>query len=180
MPRRSQTTSAAPELAPELDPGFVQATNAAAEEREQAWSEEHSWQGQALHPWSMGREMLLVRLIESDVPAAELEQIPLISERIEKAGGVLKLEEVVEVGLYLPVAAKVLFLATHEPEQWDHLRGRDVSRFLRVIETWAEEEGIPSGEEWPAVHTALALRADYRKMRALRRPGRSVGRDSGN
>jgi hypothetical protein len=186
-----QTAPAAPNLPPE-DPADLryEQTTAAAREEAYAAASEHRWNDKTLQPWSQERESLLVRLVEADVPASDLEQIPLVRARLQSRLDALRaagqpapemtVEEVLDVQLYLPTAAKLLYLASHEPQQFDHLRGRDAGRFLRAVESWAAE-AIQPGQEWPAVLLALEIRTAHHRVRALRRPMAGTGGgDSGN
>jgi hypothetical protein len=166
-PRRSKPLPpAAPELAPELDPDFVQATTAAAEEREQAWTEDagRTWHGVLLHPWSEERARLLDALCAADVPIPDLSTC----------------DPVTFVQGLFPRAVKLLFLMHHSPQELQALR----PRLLSVIDAWGVEH-VPAadiGEKKLAVAFALQVEGAHRKMQALRRPSRQSrrGDDSGN
>ena len=176
-------------LAPESEDD-VKHVAEAERARETTWAEdkERAWNGQPLLPWSRGRESLLARLVAADVPGGDLEDVPLIEGRLERrkeetpeseAVQALTIEGVINVLEYLPMAAKLLYLARHEPQQWDHLRGQHVAAFLRAIETWAET-AIEPGQEWLAVRTAVEIKTAHRKMMAMRRPTPGARRHEGN
>lgn len=162
--------------------------------REEAWRTRGDWTflGKPLEPWSMERDSLLARLIEADVPAPRLTSIAYYEERLsfarekaEREGTLheiegLTLEDLVDVMELYPTAGKLLFLAAHKPEQWDHLRGRDrVGRFLRAISEWAEAN-IPAHDPWPAILLARDIDAKYQLVRAQRRPYHSMRNLVGN
>lgn len=168
-PRRSKpATPAAPaaELAPDLDPEFVQATTAAAEEREQTWTDDagRTWHGVPLHPWSEERARLLDALCAADVPIPDLSTCDAIT---------------FVQGLFQR-AVKLLYLMHHTPQELQAQR----PRLLSVIDAWGVEH-VPAagiGEKKAAVQFALEVEGAHRKMQALRRPSRQGrrGDDSGN
>lgn len=159
-------------------------------ERERIWNDDkcRQWNGEPLQPWSRERATLLARLVAADVPGGDLSDLPLMRARLadrqanapdDAAVQALTLEQIVDVMVYLPMAAKLLYLASHQPRDWDHLRGERVGVFLREIETWADE-AIPPGEEWKAVHTAVQTLTAHQKMMAMRRPTPGARRHEGN
>lgn len=159
-------------------------------EREKAWQEdgEAEWNGQRLQSWSRARETLLARLVAVDVPGGALEDLAAMQARLDErkaqdpgndALQAATLEGFVNVMEYLPTAAKVLYLAAHEPQEWDHLRGVRVTVFLRAIEEWAET-AIEPGAEWKAVMTAVNITTAHRQMVAMRRPTPGTRNHAGN
>lgn len=162
--------------------------------RQEAWLDRNDWsfQGRPLEAWSMERDSLLARLIEADVPAPKLSSIAYYEERLRFAreqaetNGTLAeiqhitLETLLDVVELYPTAGKLLYLASHKPEAWDHLRGRErVGRFLRTIEEWAEVN-IPAGDPWSAVLLARDIDAKYELVRAQRRPYHTLRNLVGN
>lgn len=167
MPRRSQPLPpAAPELAPELDPELATDIQAAAEAREQTWTDDagRAWHGVPLHPWSEERARLLDALCAADVPIPDLASCDAVT---------------FVQGLF-PRAVKLLFLMHHTPEELQSLR----PRLLRVIDAWGVEH-VPAadlGDKKAAVAFALEVEGAHRKMQAMRRPSRQGrrGDDAGN
>lgn len=186
-----------PSLVPPASSPAPDVSTASAEaqaRREEAWRTRNDWtfQGKPLEPWTMERDSLLARLTEADVPAPRLASINYYEERLrfarekaEREGTLheiegLTLEDLVDVMELYPTAGKLLFLAAHKPEEWDHLRGRDrVGRFLRAIAEWAEAN-IPAADPWPAILLARDIDAKYQLVRAQRRPYHSMRNLVGN
>ena len=131
-------------------------------------AKENRWNDKLLKPWSRERESLFVRLTDIDEGSAGLDQLPQMITRLAERDKSARIEDLVDAHLFIEQASLVLFLASHEPEQWDHLRGRPAA-FVRAANAWAEQ-GIPLGQEWPAIHQALALRTQHRSLVAIRRP----------
>lgn len=185
LPPEKQVTAAIPE-----DTTVAQAAQV---KREVAWQTRADWSflGKTLEPWSMGRESLFVRLIESDTPGESLENITLYEQHIarvkaeaEKKGLLhevshLTVADLLNAFSLLPAAAKVLYLAAHKPDAWDHLRGKESARFLRAIEEWSERT-IPPDQHWPAILLARDIRDQHRSVIAVRRPSPGGSLHSGN
>lgn len=171
----------------------AEAVMMAQKKREEAWRSRNDWsfQGKSLEAWSMERESLLALLFEADVPAPKLSTLTYYENRLlaarEKAESEGKLEEIQHVTLeslvdvmeLYPTAAKLLFLVTRKPEEWDHLRGRDrLGKFLRTISDWAEI--AIAQDPWPAVLLARDIYEKYELVRAQRRPYHTLRNHSGN
>jgi hypothetical protein len=171
-----------PRLAPppdELPASAIEAEQA----REKAWQadKDNVWNGEPLKAWTRERESLFVRLVDQDEALSGLANIPVITERLNAASQgktSLGIEQILDAHQFIEQASLVLFLASHEPEQWDHLRGRPAA-FLRAANAWAEIN-IPLGSEWPAIHQAVAMRTAHRQMVAVRKPQPGTGGNSGN
>lgn len=156
------------------------ASTIAAISREKAWQadKEQTWNQKPLEPWTRERESLFIRITELDEATSGLESVPVIIQRLEEKGSKLGIEQVINPHQFIEAASLVLFLASHKPEQWDHLRGRPAA-FIRAANEWAEKN-IPLGMEWPAIHQAVALRTAHQQMIAIRRPSAHSGGSSGN
>lgn len=141
-----------------------------AERRESDYhaAKENRWNNALLKPWSRERESLFIRLTDIDEGSAGLDQLPQMITKLAERDKSARIEDLVDAHLFIEQASLVLFLASHEPEQWDHLRGRPAA-FVRAANAWAEQ-GIPLGQEWPSIHQALALRTQHRSLVAIRRP----------
>jgi len=164
-----------PTLAPEdIAPGA-----AADQLRQQAWhtADSHTWAGIPLQPWSRQRESLFVRLIEHDETTTGLDSLPLLTARLAEKGSTVTIETLLSPMLFIEQAALVLYLAAHQPNQWDHLRGRPAA-FLRAANEWSEKH-IPAGDEWPAIHLAVLLRTQHHAVIPMR-PASRAGGPSGN
>lgn len=164
------------------DPASAAIAAEAAAQREEAWhaDKEQTWNGKPLKAWSRERESLFFRITDqADEVTSGLESVPLIMARLAENKKVsMTIEQALDPHQFIEQAALVLYLASHEPEEWDNLRGRPAA-FLRVANAWAEK-GIPLGSEWPAIHKAVELRTAHRKLVAIRRPSPGSGGDSGN
>lgn len=148
--------------------------------RENAWAvrEETLWNDQPLQPWSRERDALFVRLSEKDEGGYDLAFIPRMIALLQSQAKPTTIEQSIDPLLYIEQASLVLFLASHQPEAWDHLRGRRPA-FLRAANEWAEVN-IRLGQEWQAIHTAVSLITGHRQMIAIRRPSAGAGGSSGN
>jgi hypothetical protein len=152
-----------------------------AAQRQETWhaAGEMLWQGKKLKPWSRERDSLYVRLISLDESTYDLDNIPKIQQHLQDSGKDGSLEGVIDPLHYIEQAALILFLASHEEEAWDHLRGRPAF-FLRAANQWAATN-IPLGQEWPAIHLALQIRTQHRALIPITVPGKgSSGGSSGN
>lgn len=179
MPKPKTKTQPALTLAPDDDEAAYASQQAA--QRHQTWhaAGEMLWQGKQLQPWSRERDSLYVRLISLDESAYDLDNIPKIQQRLQESGEDGSLQGVIDPLHYIEQAALVLYLASHQPEQWDHLRGKP-PLFLRAANEWAETN-IPLGQEWPAIHLALQIRTQHRALIPITTPGKgSSGGSSGN
>ena len=174
----SAAVSAPP--AEDADEAFA-ATAAANRENLYDEVENAAWNGRLLEPFSAGRASLLARLVKADLPCADLDDLPLMDARLEAlktgltdpeeiaAASSVTLGEVTgHFALYLPTAWKVLFLCSHRPEQFDHLRG-SASAFLRAIESWAEQNVRPHQYQ-DACLLAQKLTSAHRSFVVIPRP----------
>jgi len=177
MSRSKKTTVAA--ITPPEEPAdaFAQQQE---QVREDAWStrEEHLWNDQPLHAWSRERDALFVRLSEKDEGGYDLAFIPRMIALLQAQATPQSIEQTIDPLLYIEQASLVLYLASHQPDAWDHLRGRRPA-FLRAANAWAEI-AIQLGQEWQAIHTAVRLITAHRQMIAIRRPSAGSGAASGN
>lgn len=160
----------------------------ASVQREQAWdlAREPFFGELKLHPWSRERHLLVARLIAADVPAQPLEELrrarAYLEQRAREEGveDEVSLSDVLALDPYVPTAEKVLFVAAHTPQEWAHLRGPSVGRFLAAISQWAEE-AIPPALYEQACLTALQILTQHEQMIAMPQPSkRGKSRDLGN
>lgn len=185
-PKQSPVASPLP-LAPEDE---AYATTAELQ-REATWQRdgEWIWNDKPLQPWSRERESLFVRLAENDEGNRSLDDLALMQARLDanhveslkkdKKARRYLVQEVADPMLFIEQAAVLLYLASHEPEQWDHLRGRPAA-LLRTATAWAEI-AIALGDEWPAIFLAAQIRIAHRALIAIRRPSPGGHRsDEGN
>jgi|GEM_PF-3669133 len=177
MKRPKKPTAITP---PSDDPASAAVAAQAEASRQEAWhaDNEHTWNQAALKPWSRERESLFVRITDLDEASSGLDTVPLIMERLKAKDASMSIEQVLDPHQFIEQAGLVLYLASHEPEEWDSLRGRP-SAFLRAANTWAEK-AIPLGGEWPAIHQAVKMRTAHRQMIAIRRPSGHSGGHAGN
>lgn len=185
------------EFNPALLPGATDRTPEfeAMEFREQAFAARHErvWRGKPLLPWTRERDSLLSRLRELDLPGDDFEDVPGVQARyaeqmskmqrdmqaIGQTAPVIPFENVIDLNLYLPGAAKLLFLALHEPADIIRIRGTP-TRFLAAIEEWSATN-ILDHEMLDACLLAAEVRGAWKKFRAMHRPStRGRGDDSGN
>lgn len=164
---------------------FAEIAREAAAKREKVVEEDsmRCWLDEPLKPWSEERQRLLDALCAADIPMPQLGDTD-------------------DVTFYMgrfPWAVKVLYLATHEPDDWEPHR----ARLLRVIHVWGLSDYVPGhlspeelktykptrvnvpgddiAQKAEAVNFAWRLTQAYRDVQALRRPSKSSGRaDSGN
>jgi len=110
---------------------------AAQTAREEAFSsEEPTWLGQPLHPYSSGRESLFVQL--------------------RAAAGAPPLRDVIaDTDSFFPDAIRILYLVSHRPEDWREHRG-NVAGWLEQIEEWADG-AIPLSQKAAAAATAINI-----------------------
>jgi hypothetical protein len=57
--------------------------------------------------------------------------------------------------LFLSDAVKILFLCSHEPEVWDHLRNNHLA-ILKMSESWAQQS-IPRSLQTEAIGVAMQI-----------------------
>jgi len=117
-------------------------------EREKAYAAVHQWNGKPLQPFSIGRESIFFEL--------------------RAAAGAPRLSAVQHEPIaFLGDAMRILFLCSHEPEAWDHLRGQPVM-FLRAVEQWAEGNDSWRLDQAPSTkHQAPRITRDQ-QLKAVR------------
>lgn len=174
-PRRSPKQSpVAPPLP--LAPEDEASATSAELQRESAWQRdgEWIWNDQPLQPWSRERESLFTRLIENDEGNRSLDDLALMQARLDalvkkdKQAKAYQVRDIADPMLFIEQASLLLYLASHQPESWDHLRGRPAA-FLRAATAWAET-AIAPGSEWDAILLAAQIRTAHRALIAIRRP----------
>ena len=150
----------------------LEATAAEAREAVIAADAARAWHGVPLQPWSQERQCLLDSLVAADVPLPD----PGSVDNFTFYQG------------YFAFAVKALYLAHHEPRDWERLRGR----LLSVITAWSladapDDPGrcnVPCDrieDKVAAVDFVFEMINAYKKVQALRRSKRlSSSRDSGN
>lgn len=131
--------------------------------RNEAFDACHQWarpDGTAydLEPFSDGRDFLLWQLVEMD---GGLDWDALRDAKGQKGNPML----------FLHAAAKVLYLCSHQPEEWRHLR-RDRAAFIEAIEEWASRY-IPQAKHWEAVALGIKIINESTINQAIPRPGDS-------
>ncbi len=94
------------------------AVAAAAKSREDAYAAVYQWNGVTLRPFSISRESIFYKLRAAD-------DAPRLSQVLQNASA------------FLGDALRILYLCSHEPEAFEHLRS-DSLAFLRAIERWAD------------------------------------------
>jgi hypothetical protein len=123
-----------------------------------------TWRGAVLKPWSAERARLLDALCAADVPMPDFASVDNI--RFYEA--------------YFARAVKALYLAHHEPRDWEPHR----SRLLSVIDTWGVEHvpGDDIKEKVEAVEFVLEMEMAYQKVRAILRGPKTTAqnKDAGN
>lgn len=151
----------------------------------------HRWNNIPLHPWNHNREALCLALIVADAPAPDLSQIDQLEQLLEMRRTELLASEqllpeerarmqsltladmVVEAGFswqpYFPAASKTLWLAAHQPADWQHLRGEDLSAWLTEIDVWSGEHIGPQDLE-AAVRLAHKIRTAHKALITIPRP----------
>lgn len=161
---------AAPPDSPEDDIQHVEQT--AAEAREQVVTDDanRTWHGVQLRPWSEERQCLLDTLCAADVPMPDA----TVCTDVTWYHGMF------------PWAQKALYLAHHEPGDWERLR----PRLLSVITQWcfadyddtrANVPGDDFADKAAAVNFVCEMVGAFKQVRAQRRVKRSgASTDSGN
>jgi hypothetical protein len=110
---------------------------AAMKDREEAFaSEEPTWQGKPLLPYTSSREVLFTQL--------------------RAAGGAPPLREsIASTDEFFPDAIRILYLCSHTPEDWREHRG-NTGAWLEHIEAWADE-AIALSQKAEAAATAMNI-----------------------
>lgn len=130
-----------------------------------------TWHGELLKPWSEARQRLLDQLTAADVPLPDTSAC----------------DDATFYHGFFPWAVKALFLALHEPRDWEPHR----PRLLAYIEAWGAAEHYPAGlsakeletfkperlnvpadditDKAQAVNLAVAMVGAHRKIMAQRR-----------
>lgn len=129
-----------------------------------------------LLPWSHERHSLCARLIAADVPAQPLSELARLQAVVASTQGLadVELSRYVDLTPYLPTAEKVLYLASHEPHEFAHVRS-SLSRFFGEIADWAAEN-IPHDMQEQAclaAHRIIIQHEAVMAMPAPRRGGRA-------
>ena len=144
----------------------------AAQVRETIVAEDaaRTWQGVPLKPWSQERQCLLETLCAADVPQPDIS----VCNDLNFFHGMF------------PWAVKALYLATHEPSDWERLR----PRLLSVISQWGFEEnedGTPNvpgdtlEDKAAAVTFVMKMINAHKEVMAVRRVKRiGASHESGN
>lgn len=94
------------------------------------------WQEYVLEPYSEARERLFHRLCESDVPLPPLRELR-------------------NLDAYASHAVKILYLCSHRPEEFRHLRANP-GLFVEAIEEWGSIN-VPRAQTIKAVTLALKI-----------------------
>ena len=136
-----------------------QAVVDAEKARDDAYHAVHSWRGVVLKPFSRGREDLWKRLCAADLPLP-----PNFSIREN-------------LPAWTGHATKLLYLCSHDPEDFAHLRA-DTPAFLEAVDEWGDET-ISREDEIEAVILALKIHNDAHVTMAIPRPS-DRKTDSGN
>lgn len=131
---------------------------AAATDRQTAVlaSAAHTWNGQALHPFSIRRESLYFRLRAANDP--------LPAPVLMRSPGALLIDAMI-----------ILWLCAHEPKDWQPLRGSNAA-LMEVIETWAEEN-IQRPQQTEAIDLALLILREGDATRAQAQPSDRPGNE---
>lgn len=168
----------------------------AAEKREAILAADalgYSWHDLTLHPWSRLRSLLYGQLVDIASKSADtldslanyrLEHIEMVESKIKKlldANDITATDAatLIEWQNYLPNAAKLLWLAAHEPQDWQSFRASP-SAWLREIESWMLDH-IATHEAESACRLALQILTAHHELETLPRPEKSTGKtDVGN
>lgn len=126
---------------PPVDPAIAEAEKA----RKEAFDAVHRWRGKVLLPFTISRESLFYSLrVHAGAP-------PLSS--VAKSASA-----------FLGDALRILFLCSHAPEEWEHVRDEPVM-FLRAIDAWADKN-VSRSEMATAVKVSLRIFNDADSNRA--------------
>lgn len=170
-----------PATAPGAQAAAQRALEAAAEKEREKIAEEdacRAWHGIPLKPWSEARQRLLDQLVAADVPLPD----SAVCDNLAFYHGMF------------PMAVKALYLALHEPRDWEPLR----PRLIAHIEAWGAADHIPAGmdeaerkafvperlnvpgdtmqEKADAVNLVMRMLNAHHEVRAMRRVKSRVGR----
>lgn len=152
-------------------------------ERIVAECESHAWKNVSLQPWSYECQTLLARIVACDVPGGDLDDLPRIRQRYDdlqaREPSDMQFEDVVDFDLYLPTAAKALYILAVPRSTWFHLRATPM-RLLAAIEAWREENIQP--QDVPAACLlAQRILSEHRQLMPMHRPrGKGAHSQEGN
>lgn len=168
------------------------ASRAAALERDTTG---HFWRNQPLHKWTARREILYLALEQHSLKSTDfvegianhLDHLTILEQRIQELitsnastsnPSPADPSSLIDWHRFLPAAARVLWLAHHEPHDWQHLRA-DPAAWMLQIEAWGDEH---LGDELEAaVRLAHLLRTEHRQFITIPRPEKHHARtDAGN
>ena len=150
---------------------------AAEAKRNEAWdlSAAPEFGDLILLPWSHERHSLCARLIAADVPAQPLSELARLQGIVSQTEGLddVPLSRFVDLTPYLPTAEKVLYLASHEPHEFAHVRS-SLARFFGEIAEWAAENITLDQREHAclAAHRIITQHESVLAMHAPRRGGK--------
>jgi hypothetical protein len=143
--------------------------------RNTAWdlSAEPAFGDLPLHPWSNERHTLAARLIAADVPSRPLAELVRMQALIAQTDGLStsELSAYVDLTAYLPDAEKILFLAAHEPHEFSHLRGTQITRFFSAVAAWSAENIAPADYALACL-TAHQISTQHESVLAMHQPRR--------
>lgn len=114
----------------------------------------HTWNGQALHPFSIRRESLYFRLRASQMPLP----IQTIMAHPES---------------FLQDAMIILWLCAHEPKDWQPMKG-SIDQLMDAVETWAEKN-IQRLQQTDATLLAMQILREGDATRAQAQPSDRPG-----
>ena len=138
------------------DPGDEITAEEAA--RTAAFDADPEWNGHPLHPFSSGRESIFSQLRLS-VGAPPLEAV------------------FEDVDAFFADAIRILYLCSHAPEDWRHLRRRP-AEWQEAIEAWGVE-AVPTHRKQEALRVGMnILTTAYRNQHvpAPAKPGQKPGK----
>lgn len=121
--------------------------------------------------YTKGREPLFWDLVEHDGGA----DWARINGTKNEAGEVIKAGNLM---LFLPHALKLLYLCSHELQDWRHLRS-DRAAFIEAIEEWAGE-WVPRTRHAQAVELAVQILNDSTVNTAVQMPAEGSSKTPGN
>ncbi len=126
-------------------------------EREDAYNGVYFWKGKELLPFTPSKKALWERLCLHDVPMPEMVELGSLQ-------------------LYMPRAAKLLYLLANGPETYRHLRANP-GIFIEAIEAWQDANMVVE-DDVEAVSLALTISNAASKNIAVPKPTRG-GRGAG-
>lgn len=158
----------------------------------------HFWRSTELQKWNAQREILYLALEQHSIKSADLvegianhlDHLTVLEQRIEQlqaqalakdgaaASSHVNASDLIDWHRFVPAAARVLWLAHHQPLDWQHLRA-DPAAWLLSMETWGYEH---LGDDLEAaVRLAHLLRTEHRQFITIPRPEKTATRtDAGN